>query len=164
MSRCAITSANTKPGEERPAPVEVAASTDPSEEAAAEAAHSASDASLAEEEDALRLDLTQDGEEPPSEDGSGVIDDELAEEQLAEITETGEELDTEGADSLDSGGRHSDVSEKLRCGDEGRRRYRRTGSSFAKKTTRSKRAARSHAPFTHTSAPDEQRKSCHFRR
>ncbi len=101
-----------EPGEERPAPVEVAASTDPSEEAAAEAAQAASDASLAEEEDALRLDLTQDGEEPPSEDGTGVIDDELAEEQLAEITETGEELDTEGADSVAPG--EHDVSEKLR--------------------------------------------------
>src|SRR5277367_5829572 len=48
-----------EPGEERPAPVEVAASADQSEdkgeEAAAEAARAASDASLAEEEDALRL-------------------------------------------------------------------------------------------------------------
>ncbi len=104
-----------EPGEERPAPVEVAASADQSEdqgeEAAAEAAKAASDASLAEEEDALRLDLTQDGDEPPSEEGSGLIDDEVAEEQLAEITETGE-LDAEGADSVAPG--EHDVSERLR--------------------------------------------------
>src|SRR5271165_901176 len=105
-----------EPGEERPVPVEVAASADPteaqSEEAAAEAAEAASDASLAEEEDALRLDLTQEGEEPPSEDGSGLIDDEVAEEQLAEITETGDELDAEGAEAVAPG--EHDVSEKLR--------------------------------------------------
>jgi len=105
-----------EPGEERPVPVEVAASADPteaqSEEAAAEAAEAASDASLAEEEDALRLDLTQEGEEPPSEEGSGLIDDEVAEEQLAEITETGDELDAEGAEAVAPG--EHDVSEKLR--------------------------------------------------
>ncbi len=100
-----------EPGEERPAPVETA-SVDQGEEAAAEAAEAASDASLDEEEDALRLDLTQDGEEPPSEEGSGLIDDEVAEEQLAEITETGEELDAEGAESVVPG--VHDTSEKLR--------------------------------------------------
>jgi N utilization substance protein A len=100
-----------EPGEERPAPVETA-SVDQGEEAAAEAAEAASDASLDEEEDALRLDLTQDGEEPPSEEGSGLIDDEVAEEQLAEITETGEELDAEGAESVVPG--LHDTSEKLR--------------------------------------------------
>jgi N utilization substance protein A len=100
-----------EPGEERPARVETA-SVDQGEEAAAEAAEAASDASLDEEEDALRLDLTQEGEEPPSEDGSGLIDDEVAEEQLAEITETGEELDAEGAEPVVPGVR--DTSEKLR--------------------------------------------------
>ncbi|MGA7316323.1 MAG: transcription termination factor NusA [Silvibacterium sp.] len=100
-----------EPGEERPAPVETA-SVDQGEEAAAEAAEAASDASLEEEEDALRLDLTQDGEEPPSEEGSGLIDDEVAQEQLAEITETGEELDAEGAESVVPG--VHDTSEKLR--------------------------------------------------
>src|SRR5271166_5384850 len=103
-------------GEERPVPVEVAAAADhseaQSEEAAAEAAEAASDASLAEEEDALRLDLTQEGEEPLSEEGSGLIDDEVAEEQLAEITETGEDLDAEGAEAVAPG--EHDVSEKLR--------------------------------------------------
>jgi len=100
-----------EPGEERPAPIETA-SVDQGEEAAAEAAEAASDASLDEEEDALRLDLTQEGEEPPSEEGSGVIDDEVAEEQLAEIIETGEGLDAEGAESVVPG--VHDTSEKLR--------------------------------------------------
>jgi len=105
-----------EPGEERPASVEVAASANQSEaqseEAAVEAAEAASDASLAEEEDALRLDLTQDVEEPASAEGTGLIDDEVAEEELAEITETGDELDTEGADSV-APGTH-DLSERLR--------------------------------------------------
>src|SRR5271155_4303606 len=105
-----------EPGEERPATVEVAAAADQSEaqseEAAVEAAEAASDASLAEEEDALRLDLTQDVEEPASAEGTGLIDDEVAEEELAEITETGDELDTEGADSV-APGTH-DLSERLR--------------------------------------------------
>jgi N utilization substance protein A len=100
-----------EPGEERPAPVETA-SVDQGEEAAAKAAEAASDASLDEEEDALRLDLTQEGEEPPSEEGSGLIDDEVAEEQLAEIIETGEGLDAEGAESVVPG--VHDTSEKLR--------------------------------------------------
>ena len=100
-----------EPGEERPAPIETA-SVDQGEEAAAEAAEAASDASLDEEEDALRLDLTQEGEEPPSEEGSGLIDDEVAEEQLAEIIETGEGLDAEGAESVVPG--VHDTSEKLR--------------------------------------------------
>src|ERR1700724_1702322 len=56
-------------GEERPAPAAspAEAASDVSKEKAA------SDASLQEEEDALRLDLTQEGEERPSEDGSGRI-------------------------------------------------------------------------------------------
>ncbi|WP_446741714.1 transcription termination factor NusA [Silvibacterium acidisoli] len=62
-----------------------------------EAAEAASDASLREEEDALRLDLTQEGEESVSEDGSGLISDDVAEEEMAEITEVGDDLDTEGA-------------------------------------------------------------------
>jgi transcription termination/antitermination protein NusA len=109
-----------EPGEERPASAEAAsveattaaveaATTD---DEAAIAAEAASDASLAEEEDALRLDLTQDGDEPPSEDGTGLIDDEAAEEELAEITETGDDLETEGARSVAPG--EHDTSEKLR--------------------------------------------------
>ncbi len=98
-----------EPGEERPVPVEAASSADEDEAAAAKAA---SDASLAEEEEALRLDLTQDDEELAAEDGTGIIDDDVAEEQLAEITETGEDLDTEGAKAVAPGSH--DTSEKLR--------------------------------------------------
>ena len=98
-----------EPGEERPAAVEAASSADDAEAAAAKAA---SDASLAEEEEALRLDLNQDDEEPAAEDGTGIIDDDVAEEQLAEITETGDDLDTEGAKAVAPGSH--DTSEKLR--------------------------------------------------
>jgi transcription termination/antitermination protein NusA len=96
-----------EPGEERPAEV-----TKSDDDAAAIAAEAASDASLAEEEEALQLDLTQAGEEPVAEDGSGLIDDEVAEEQLAEITEVGDDLDSEGASSVAPGSH--DTSEKLR--------------------------------------------------
>src|SRR5271163_2015754 len=51
------------------------------------------EASLDEEIDALTLDLTQEGEDSVSSDGSGRIVDELAEERLAEITEVGPDLD-----------------------------------------------------------------------
>jgi N utilization substance protein A len=76
----------------------------------AEAAHIA-DVQAEEEIEALEQDLTQAGEERPSEDGSGFISDELAEERLAEITETGEALEDEGAESLDPG--REDTSEVL---------------------------------------------------
>src|SRR5215475_13346975 len=88
-------------GEERPVP---------QTPSVAEAAHIA-DAQAEEEIDALELDLTQDGEELPSEDGSGLISDELAEERLAEVTETGEALEDEGAESLDPG--REDTSEVI---------------------------------------------------
>ena len=100
-----------EPGEERPVPVEAAPS-DRGEEAEIERARRAEEASLAEEEEALRLDLTQDDGQTAAEDGSGIIEDDVAEEQLAEITETGEDLDTEGAKAV-APGRH-DTSEKLR--------------------------------------------------
>jgi N utilization substance protein A len=88
-------------GEERPAPAEPSL---------AEAAHIA-DVQAEEEIEALEQDLTQAGEDRPSEDGSGLISDELAEERLAEVTETGEALDGEGAESLDPG--REDTSEML---------------------------------------------------
>lgn len=75
-------------GEERPAAQNVV-----------EAAHIA-DAQAEEEVDALKQDLTQAGEEPAGEDGSGMISDEVAEERLAEVTEVGPALADEGADSL----------------------------------------------------------------
>ncbi len=46
-----------------------------------------------------------------SEDGSGLINDEVAEEQLAEVTEVGPDLDEEGAESVVPG--REDVSETL---------------------------------------------------
>ena len=69
------------------------------------------DVQAEEEIEALQLDLTQDDEERPSEDGSGRIDDELAEERLAEVTETGEALEDEGAESIVPG--RDDTSEVL---------------------------------------------------
>jgi len=99
-----------EPGEEHPVPVQAAPPADADAEAAA--AKAASDASLAEEEEALRLDLTEDNEEPVAEDGTGLVDDDVAEEQLAEITEVGDDLDTEGARSVAPGSH--DTSEKLR--------------------------------------------------
>jgi len=76
----------------------------------AEAAHIA-DAQAEEEIDALQQDLTQAGEERTSEDGSGLISDEVAEERLAEITEEGPALADEGAESLAAG--REDTSEVL---------------------------------------------------
>ncbi|HKR27056.1 MAG TPA: helix-hairpin-helix domain-containing protein, partial [Acidobacteriaceae bacterium] len=80
-----------EPGEERPA--QAAAGT----EAAAEHADAAQ---TAEEVDALRLDLTQDSDVGESKDGTGVVVDGVAEERLAEITEVGPALDTEGAEPV----------------------------------------------------------------
>ncbi len=112
-------------GEERPvvelaAGAEAAADGKPEEaESKAEEAMSksedaerkAEEASLDEEIDALELDLTQSGEEPVSEDGSGLISDDVAEEELAEITEVGPDLDTEGAKSVAPG--REDTSKTL---------------------------------------------------
>jgi N utilization substance protein A len=78
-------------GEERPAEAGGAA------EAKAE---NAEEALAAEEVDALKQDLTQAGEEPASADGTGRVSDEVAAERIAELTETGPELDTEGAEAL----------------------------------------------------------------
>jgi N utilization substance protein A len=101
-------------GEERP--VEAVAAAEGSPEASAEskdeaAVRKAEEASLDEEIDALEQDLTQSEEEPVSEDGSGLINDEVAEEELAEITEVGPDLDEEGAESVVPG--REDTSETL---------------------------------------------------
>ncbi len=109
-------------GEERPVPpvVEAAEGAEAAAEGGAEASTEASaeaaalkaeEASLDEEIDALQQDLTQSGEESVSEDGSGLINDEVAEERLAEVTEVGPDLEEEGAESLDPG--REDVSEML---------------------------------------------------
>jgi hypothetical protein len=55
------------------------------------------DASTAEELDALEVNLRQEDERPNSRDGSGRIVDDVAEEQIAEFTEVGPDLDEEGA-------------------------------------------------------------------
>jgi N utilization substance protein A len=102
-------------GEERPAEAMAAAAeggAEPAAEASAEAAErKAEEASLDEEIDALEQDLTQSDEEPESEDGSGLISDEVAEERIAELTEVGPALDGEGAESLVPG--REDTSELL---------------------------------------------------
>jgi len=103
-------------GEERPVEALAAAaegSSGTAAEASAEAAvRKAEEASLDEEIDALQQDLTQSGEEEPeSEDGSGLISDEVAEERIAELTEVGPDLDGEGAESLVPG--REDTSELL---------------------------------------------------
>lgn len=90
-----------EPGEERPAPA-------PDEAAANEAK---AEASLSEEEDALKQDLTQEGEELPAEDGTGLVNDEVAAEQIEEATESGPAIEDEGAESLVPG--RDDTSEKL---------------------------------------------------
>ena len=87
------------------------AETASTEDAAAAAALKAEEASLDEEIAALQQDLTQSDEEPVSEDGSGLINDELAEERLAEVTEVGPDLDDEGAESVVRG--RDDTSEVL---------------------------------------------------
>src|SRR5271154_4491642 len=87
-----------EPGEERVASAE-------------EQARLSAEASLDEEIDALEQDLTQEGEQSVSSDGSGEIVDELAEERLAEVTEVGPDLDTEGGRSLFPG--REDVSERI---------------------------------------------------
>jgi transcription termination/antitermination protein NusA len=90
-----------EPGEERPTPV------------ASDAlkAKAASDASLEEEEEALKLDLTQEGEGPLADDGSGTITDEIAEEQIEEVTESGPAIEDEGAEPVVPG--RQDTSAKL---------------------------------------------------
>jgi N utilization substance protein A len=91
-----------EPGEER------AGSTPTPEE---EQVRRSEEAGLDEEIDALEQDLTQEGEQSVSEDGSGRIVDELAEERLAEVTEVGPDLDTEGGESLEPG--RQDVSARI---------------------------------------------------
>ncbi|MGB7355331.1 MAG: transcription termination factor NusA [Acidobacteriaceae bacterium] len=92
-------------GEERPAGAQAAGEIDIAAAERAEAA--SSDEEIA----ALEQDLTQSGEETVSADGSGLINDEVAEERLAEVTEVGPALDEEGAEAVVPG--REDVSERL---------------------------------------------------
>jgi len=93
-------------GEERPAPAAASA-----EDAEVAAARKLEAATTDEEIAALEQDLTQSEDEPASEDGSGLINDEVAEERLAEVTEVGPDLDDEGAESVAPG--REDTSEIL---------------------------------------------------
>src|ERR1700675_2753005 len=71
------------------------------------------DASNAEEIDALEVDMEQDGDEfRDSEDGAGVIDDDLARGQVEEMTESGPELVDKGVDNVTPG--RDDTSATLR--------------------------------------------------
>jgi N utilization substance protein A len=98
-------------GEERPAAAAAGEGAGSAEAAAEAAALKADEASLDEEVDALKQDLTQSEEEPESADGTGRINDEVAEERIAEVTEVGPLLDGEGAEALVPG--REDTSEVL---------------------------------------------------
>ena len=70
------------------------------------------DAEMAEEVDALEVNLHGDDALPDTRDGSGRISDDTAEERLAEVTETGPMLDGDGAEALTPG--RDDTSAVLR--------------------------------------------------
>ncbi len=70
------------------------------------------DASTEEELDALQVDLVQDDDSFDADDGSGRVDDEVAEEQIAEFTEVGPMVDGRGAESVAPGS--DDTSALLR--------------------------------------------------
>ncbi len=69
------------------------------------------DASTEEQIDALQINLMQD-DNLPSDDGSGHITDDTATQRLAEVTETGPMLDTDGSDALTPG--RDDTSATIR--------------------------------------------------
>jgi N utilization substance protein A len=83
------------------------------EEKSEEATRAAEEASLDEEIDALQQDLTQSEDEPEPDDSesTGIIRDDVAEERIAELTETGPDLDEEGAEAVAPG--NEDTSETL---------------------------------------------------
>lgn len=70
-----------------------------------------SEAEISEEISALKQDLTQAGPESESEDSSGVVHNEIAEEVIAEHTEAGSGAQTEGAESMAPGS--EDTSETI---------------------------------------------------
>jgi N utilization substance protein A len=86
------------------------------------------DASIDEEIDALEVDLEQDGDEfRDPDEGTGLIDDELAQERVEEMTEVGPDLDDKGVVTAVPG--RENTSEKLR------RHYRNTGAAKADEVT-----------------------------
>ncbi len=70
------------------------------------------DASTEEELDALELDLVEDGDPFGARDGSGRVDDDVAEEQIAAFTEVGPMADDRGGESVAPG--RDDTSGVLR--------------------------------------------------
>ena len=70
------------------------------------------DAGTEEELDALEVDLVQDGDPFDARDGSGRVDDDVAEEQIAAFTEVGPMADDRGAESVAPG--RDDTSAVLR--------------------------------------------------
>ena len=70
------------------------------------------DATTEEEIDALRVDLVQDGGESHTEDTSGLIVDDVAEEEIARFTETGPMQKDQGVVSVAPG--REDTSRRLR--------------------------------------------------
>jgi transcription termination/antitermination protein NusA len=82
-----------EPGEERPATEGTVAKTDAE---LVEKARAIEDAQVAEEIDALTLDEEGEREIPDTQDGSGLISDDVARMRLEEITESGPDLDDVG--------------------------------------------------------------------
>jgi transcription termination/antitermination protein NusA len=82
-----------EPGEERPATEGTVAKTDAE---LVEKARAIEDAQVAEEIDALTLDEEGEREIPNTQDGSGLISDDVARMRLEEITESGPDLDDVG--------------------------------------------------------------------
>jgi transcription termination/antitermination protein NusA len=118
--------ANPKPGSSRHEDASSSESTSQNADLAAEIHRF--DASNAEEIDALEVDLEQDGDEiRDQDDGSGLIEDELARDQVEEMTESGPELVDKGVDSVAPG--QANTSETLR------RHYRTTGIQQAEIVT-----------------------------
>ena len=70
------------------------------------------DAETEEEIDALKVNLMQEDERPDWRDGSGRVEDEVAEERIEALTETEPLDDARGARSLDAGS--DDTSEEIR--------------------------------------------------
>ena len=71
------------------------------------------DATTAEELDALELNQIQDADDfGDDEDGTGLINDDLARDQIEGMTEVGDELEDKGVDSVTPG--RDDTSETLR--------------------------------------------------
>ena len=88
-----------EPGEERPAPAESA----PAPEQNQQEAQAENKAETSEEVAALKQDLSQSGEESAPQDSSGAVHDEVAAEEISELTESGSKIENEGAEPVTAG-------------------------------------------------------------